>query len=562
MALLCVALGAPMGACLPADQPVKGKLLHSGINIESPSFVHLGGEPWVMFQVRRTRPGRSRSGTVDLHLVKWPDASERRVLLEGRADRNEWPVIEDASGARFYMTEERLASNGLPIGTLNRVSLKDGIVERIPDVLSYALGGGRRTFYYRRFVDGSPNAELHLHDLNGRDRNLGPLAGQVSLLGDDIFYFITGDEQTLTRSAGFEAPAVPIRKRVSRFQLSGGERFAIATVAVEGVPKTLILDLMAKTEKPLPVENPCCWLDLRGNVFVFAESARAGKPALLHYFDVVTGDDRTLAMPPQLNDVVAIVGRPPDAREALIFDSRRQLAVYRPQGTPVVEMTGLRPAVPSFTPDGKFLLFMVPEPPPPPPAVSNVITGQLFVQSTDDWTSAPRQLSPVGASVPIEPKGFLVRDGKPYPLVYWARYGLGASDLYLGDHETGLSVRVAEGIGEVSVSQDRVLGVMNMSQDLTGDLVFREFKPPVEGGPIKVSKEAIIEHGVSDVEIHEDMVAFVVRERMTSSIRNGLWSTKLPSLDDPAPASRVVIPSPGLPALEPAGQEAASVGVR
>jgi hypothetical protein len=234
--------------------------------------------------------------------------------------------------------------------------------------------------------------------------------------------------------------------------------------------------------------------------------------------------------------VSALMARPPEGKEFLIFDRTRRLAIYRPAGDPVVTLTDLRPSGPSFTPDGRYFLYLIPDPPPPPPAVTTLVTGQLFAQDADNWDLPPRRLSPEGASVPIEPqKGYLVRSGRPYPLVFWARFGLGASDLYLGDHETGVSVRVAQGIGEVSVSQTHVLGVVNMSQDLTGQLTVRDFT---------ANKERVVENGVADYELDGDLfdgdlVAFTVRERMASSRRNGLWSTTLPTLDEP-PAARVV----------------------
>jgi hypothetical protein len=533
--------------CLPDDPAVKGQLLYPGSNIESPVFLAIdqgqgaGKEPWVMFQTRRTRATRFQGGTSDLHLVKWPDGAQHRVIIEGRSDRGEWPAVRDASGAYFYMTNERLAQNGLPVGTLNRISLTDGLKETVPDVMSYALGETRNTFYYRKYVPGSPYPELHLRDLTGQDRNLGILSGQVVLLGDDLFYYVAGATQTLTRVQGFVAPALPLRTRVTRFQLGAAEKFALATVSDDGVLHTLVLDFVNKTERPLPVATPCCWLDLRGSNFLFADSAKGGKPAELHYFDVNTGADRVVQMPPGLADVVAIVARPPAGKDALIFDSTRRVAIYRPGETPEVELTNLRPSAPAFSPDGKYLLYLLPDPPPPPPAVTSLVTGQLFAQDAENWQLPPRKLSPEGASVPIEPqKGYLVREGRPYPLVFWARYGLGASDLYLGDHETGDRVRVAQGIGEVSVSQTHVLGVINMSQDLTGDLVFRDFG---------AAKERIVEHGVSEVEFDGllfpgDLIAFVVHERMPSSRRNGLWSTELAPIEE-APAEGMLIRSPG-----------------
>ena len=528
-----------LAGCLPDDPAVMGRSLYRGSNVERPTFVTIGDDLWVLFQVRQAKPTSHHGGVVDLHLVKWADASQEHVVLAGRADRAEWPVAEDAAGARFYMTDER-PSLGLPVGTLRRLSLADGVIkESIPDVMSYALNGSRTVFYYRKYVEGAPVPELHLRDLTGRDRNLGALpGGQVLLLGEDTIYFI-GNDHTLTRVDGFDGAVTPLRAKVQKFQLGGGAKFALAQVTEGEALKTVVLDFVAHTERPLPIDAPW-WLGLSGNQFTFSTSAKGDQPAALHYYDVVTGADRVVPMPIGLNDVVSMMPRPPSGQELLIFDSRRRVAAYRP-GAPVgmqVQLIDLWPTAPQFTPDGRFLIFLVPEPPPPPPAVSNFATGQLYAQSAEDWTLPPKQLSPDGASVPIEPqKGYLVRDGHPYPLVFWARFGLGASDLFLSDYETGANLRVAAGIGAVSVSQTHVLGVLNMSQDLTGELVFRDF---VSG------KEKVIERGVSEVEFRDNLVAFIVHERMASSPRNGLWASMVPSLDDPpsdaaASMARIVV---------------------
>jgi hypothetical protein len=512
-----------LAGCLPDDPPVKGRLLVAGSNIENAQFVSIDDQDWVVYSVRRERPRRSKGGVVDLHLVNYNDASQR-LLLAGRAERVEWPATQDAQGLRFLVTDERLSPGGLPVGTLHRVSLRDGIKESIPDVISYALAGTGKTFYYRKFVEGQVPAELHLRDLNGSDRNLGPLTGSVVVLGEDIVYHIGGPQRTLLRTQGFDAPSVPLREQVSGFQLGANERFAILTVTGEdGKPRALVHDFEKQTERPLPVETPCCALELRGSIYLFADSARPGKPAELHYFNVDTGEDRVVSLP-TLQNVSGMLARP-GTQELLVFDSYRNYIIYRPTApdeasrfTPVP----IHPMRPEFTPEGRYLVYLVPEPPPPPPAVTSYPTGQLWVQSAEDWNQPPRQLSPKGASISIDPKGYLLRRDHPFPLVFWARYGLGASDLYLGDYETGLSTRVAQSIGEVSVSQTHVLGVLNMSQDLTGSLVFRNFAE---------NREIVIENGVSEVEYKDDKVAFIVRERMPSSKRNGLWATTLPTLE-------------------------------
>ena len=63
---------------------------------------------------------------------------------------------------------------------------------------------------------------------------------------------------------------------------------------------------------------------------------------------------------------------------------------------------------------------------------------------------------------------------------------------------------MAEGIGAVSVGERHVLGVVRLSQDLTGDLVFRDF---VDG------REQMVETGVSDMHITFDATTWATSSR-------------------------------------------------
>ena len=507
---------ALLGACLPDDPAVDGRLLHGGVGIEHPEFVAIDGQPWVMFETRQTRPVRQGvGGSLAVHLVNWQDPTQHRLLLPSRAERPEWPRSVDAQGALFYMTNERAPVQGLrlPVGTLLRVKIDTGVIETIDDVFNYSVHGGNpKVFYYRKYRPDAAQAELHLHSIDGQDRNLGLLTGGAQFHGAERMYFIGGEDQVMTRVDGFQGELKQLRSKVSRFLLHPSERFAIINVTEAGKARTVIFDLVTGAERPLPVENPTSWLELRGETFVFSDT-KPGQLTELHFYDTATGVDRVYFLPESVHSVGAVVGRPPEYKDALIFQTQpgAPITVFRPDRPEApFEVTNLRPAAPSFTPDGRYLLFLEPEPPPPPPAVTKFPTGKLFAQSTADWTLAPRQLSPKGASVPVEPVGYRQRPGEPtFPLLFWARYGLGGSDLYLSSYDTGDFVKVAEGIGAVSVGERHVLGVVRLGQDLTGDLVFRDF---IDG------REQLVETGVSDMHItyHPDLgdiVAFVVRER-------------------------------------------------
>ena len=541
LAALLACAGALAAGCLPDDPPVRGRLLYAGVGIERPEFRYIGDEPWVMFDVRRTRPAQRLGGTTDLYMVHW-ETGETRLLLKSRSDRLEWQRSPDRWGGFFYMTEERITSDGprAPVGTLVRLRLDTGeILERIPDVLSHSVHGGRTRMHYRKYLPGSNYPELHLRDIaSGADRVLGVLTGQVQSQGDNLYY-IVGEERALMRLTGLEGIPQMLRTRVSKFLLQDDEKRAVVTVSDANQVKTVILDLETRAERAMPIANPCCTIQLVGSTYIFADSARGDQPAELHYYDIASHTDRMLPLPNGLVDVRSMLPRPPGPRsEYLLFDSTRRTALFRTEPNFNANLTPLVPHAPGFTDDGRYLVFIDPDPAPPPPAISTLPTGRLYVQDMDNLDAPPRMLSPRGSSVPLDPVGYKLRPTEQFPLLFWARFGLGGSDLYIADYETGNSQKVATSIGAVHVSDRHVLGVVRITQDLTGDLVYRDFT---------IDKENIVEHGVTDVQVQPDekrgdMVAFVVRERRPASHRNGLWATLLPAPpprpeDTPAPAA-------------------------
>src|SRR5213075_894208 len=307
-----------------------------------------------------------------------------------------------------------------------------------------------------------------------------------------------------------------LRNRVSRYMLRDDLLFAVLAVSEMDKVRTVIFDLTTREEIQLPVENPCCWISLRGTVFEFSDSAKGDQPAALHFFDFATKTDRVVQMPRGLSQVGAMIRRPPDYKETLIFDSQYQMAVWKTDTDEPICLTSLRPVQPLFSDDGRYLLFIDPDPPPPTPTATPLdMAGRLMVQDANDYSAPARQLSPHGASVPISTRGYFTTRSELFPVVFWAHYGFCASDLYFANHETGKSLKVAEGISEVTVTQRRVVGVVRVSlQDLTGDLVQKDLMTGVE---------QLIEHGVSQTSIYGNRIAFLVRERDKGSPRNGLW---------------------------------------
>jgi hypothetical protein len=535
LALMTAGLATFTGACLPDDPPVRGRLLYPGSAISNPRFRTLDNEPWVLFDVRTERAQEALAAKIDLHLARFSDG-EHRLVLANRAARDEWPVLTDAERAGFYMTDERTVPQlGWPVATLVRLRLASGVVETIDDVMSYGIHPDRTWFYYRRYVPDSPLPELHLRDLQGNDRNLGPTTGPVSFFGPDAFYYLSGAERLLTRVAGLAGEPRALRERVSRFWLHRDQRFAVLAVADEGQVRTRILDLDSGEERSLPVDNPCCWLGIENDTFTYAEAAGQageGSPAVLHRFDLQTGVDDALSMPEGMTDVQGIVDRP-GTSEALLVDRHRRLALLRRPTEPgtaalaasTAERLTLSADVPLFTEDGRHLLFVEMEPPPPPPAIRRSRVGRLLVQDASDWSAPPRLLSPAGTSCLIDPRGYIPNVGGPEKVLFWAHYGLGTSDLYLSDLDSGDTRKLAVGVGPVTMIQTRLLGIARIGQDHTGDLVQKD---------LITGQEQVLEHGVASVATRSDPVlgeiaAFVVKERSPESPRNGLWAAPLPA---------------------------------
>jgi hypothetical protein len=526
--LVVVSFFVVLAGCLPDDPDVDGRLLYPGITIESPVFADpsvLDGEPWVFFNIRTRRKEGDIAGVYDLHRVHWDDG-RALLVVGGVSERPEWSSHEtDATGASFYMLDERLPGGGRSVGTLARVTLADGVVETLEDVIGYQLHASRQRYLYRKYVPDSPWAELHLRDLAGDDRNLGALSGSVQYASVARMYWVSGEDHTLMRLTSWDGEPQPLRSNVSGFDLQFQEKVAIVTVSEKSQVRKFVLNLETLKERPLPVDNPCCWLGLRGNTAVFSESATATSPGKLHTYDILTEKHDVVVLPEGLADIRSIVQRHPFT-DSLVTDSNGQLAMMRPGNPTTFELVSLhQPKATRFTSDGKHLIYIQEEAPPPPPAVSSSESGRLMAQDAEDWEAAPRLLSPPGASVRITPSpGYLLPTERPRQVIFWAQYGLGASDLYLTDLDTRQTLKLAVGIGAVAIGGRYVLGVVRITQDLTGDLVHRDFL---------TGDEQLIEHSVAAATtrdqhpVHGAIVAFVVRERRPSSKRNGLWAAPL-----------------------------------
>jgi len=566
---LCVLGALTLASCLPDPEPVNGVSIHPGVAIEDAQFVSFDKQPWVVFGVRQAEPENGYGARLDLYRAHWldpaplpegvdpnsvpprpPSFEAPQLMVSDYVDRPEWsPPAVDAEGVRYYMKDERMAldAGAAAAGTLNRMRVTGEVVETIPDVINYGLSPSNRLLQYRKYIPGSRFQELHLRDLHGTERVLGLASGPAQWSGlmldqagnpvDAPFYYVVGEDHTLSSVPGLTGDPQVLRSHVSRNMMREDHLFAVLAVSEIEKVRTFVFDATTRAEIDLPVENPCCWIALHGNVFEFSDSAKGDKPAALHFFDFTTKQDRVVDMPAGMTKVGVMMPRPPDYTETLIFDSQNQMAVWKPDADPPVHLTNLHPFQSSFTDDGRYLLYIDPDPPPPTPTATPLdLGGRLMVQDADDYTLPSRQLSPHGASVPLNQRGYYTTKSEQFPVVFWAHYGFGASDLYFGNHVTGQYTKVADGISEVTVTQRRVVGVVRVSlQDLTGDLVQKDLMTGVE---------QLIEHNVAQTAIYGNRIAFLVRDRSAGSPRNGLWGATLPELGQPTGMVMATPPNP------------------
>lgn len=524
--------GPLAGGCLKEGRAVDGRLLHAGRGIEMPSFVPAEGKLAVTFVVRNQPPTTDPASPRSYDLWRVPfepgdgeggsvddgAGGEARLIVERIAERDGWHPQADGNGLVYYLVDERRIEGGPPgaptaAATLARVDTGAGVLDRIPDVSSFSTSRRRGTseLVYRRPVEGSRLAELRFRSYGAGgeviDRSLGSSSGAVQFVGAGKVYFVTGDDRTLARIDGPASPVQLLRDHVAQFLAT--DTLVVMQISDPGrrTPTHLLFDPRDGSERRLPGDNVCCWVGFSGRQFIYSEAARGGVPGRLHLYDVGTGEDTVVALPPALANVNRIVGRPRSASDMLLVDDHGRGAMFRVgEGGWVRPLEGLSSAI-TFSEDGRHLLYIDQVDPP---------EGRLMVQDAE-LEQPPRRLSPLESLA--SPGYFFMADGPRRILVYSARYGRGTSDLYYGNHETGESRVVAEGILDVIARPWHFVGIVRVSQqDLVGDLVHRD---------LTRDDEVVLAHRVSDAAIRESegdlRVAFVLRER-TATGRDGLWA--------------------------------------
>jgi hypothetical protein len=178
---------------------------------------------------------------------------------------------------------------------------------------------------------------------------------------------------------------------------------------------------------------------------------------------------------------------------------------------------------PGFSPDGRYLLYIDPQPltvSEPDPH------GPLLVQDVDfvdqPLDHPPLQISTPGMSVVSGDYFFIpgpaTDAGASSILVFWANVVRSSSDLFFANHETGELKVVGSAIGSVSVDSQRIIGTVNVSaQDATGDLVVQD---------VEDSGGRMLAHAVTGFTLGYGFVAYIVRGRVSND-HDGLWGTTL-----------------------------------
>jgi len=544
-----------LGGCLTEGPSPSGRHLFHGQNVESPAFINVGGETMVRFQNRLASATTTSGGVYDVWVTSF-DGSRQRKVLANRSDR--WGEQGlDRGGGRYFMANERLfmrGASGVPVGSLVRLgpTLEETLrIEGVSTFSSFsvplaaiypdpqpgqscpgfpALSDGCPQLFFERPAPAGQNYPT-LFLWNGENQlPIGSDSGsfQTQTMGSGNSYFILGDAHVLTRFNRPQNTLESLRANVSRFSVSGDERYVALAVADPDKFMTVVRDLLTQAEIAPARPNPSAWGGFDGATFYYSQNSAGGAPAEIHALDLTTGQDTARIVPSPLVNVANSIERP-NSDERLLVDSAGQ-GVFTGKDDLVGRRTIHGPLfTPGFTPDGAYLIYVAPA------------AGTLYDPSPQGALMFLDPDKPEQEAVAVSPPGLLVstQNGPSYRftggdngpiLVFWAHLGRASSDLYFADYPggglpTGLRV-VARSIAYVSISARVLFGIINLSQqDQVGDLVCRRLDTGVD----TVYAQAVAdetEYAPPGADLASTWVAYIVRGRADSD-RSGLWLTTL-----------------------------------
>ncbi len=489
VALLCALFVA---SCLPDEQTPPGRQLIKGQHLENLSATVVDGKQYLRFERRKALPLKGKGGSLDLYVVPIDGSLPARRVLEDRSDSPSFPMVPIGGNTYWAIVNERATQVGNTTsytGRLTRFNLSGQVLESIENVSGYGVNLSEAfpdwIWFQRPVVLKTTPEQLQtqfvLRDNQGRHRIFDGIIGAPQFYGNGEIYFMAGAERVLYRQRGIDGVPEPIRSNVSRFQRFGDW---VGLVVPEGKqPTNTLLDLRTFSEVRVPGERICCWLAFSNGVFVYSEGAGGGRPALLSEFNPVTGSLTVQQMPPGMVDVSGRIQRP-GANTELLLDSRGTIAIHDPDAPDAQQLRvlAIRPTSPRFIRGGRQFIYIDPIP------GDMQQEGHLMLMD-GDFATAPVELTPAGTKAGDIYKFFEAKDDRGTEaveddrdlLVFWARFGQSASDLYFVDLDTHVVEWKAEGIRDVSVTPDALFGIIRTSlQDLVGDLVDSDLRTGVE----------------------------------------------------------------------------------
>jgi len=542
--------------CLQSGKEPEGSKLASGRDIGSIGFVTLDGQPWVAFN-RRKAPATPSKGAVSDMWIAGPmgtaasdvadggtgNETQQRLVIADLSDR--WGSV-GANGSLFTMVKEQQVVSGgegggwtESVGTLVRIDANYQPNVTFDNVSTFTLNGNfDNRLLFRQVPADNQTPGLFLWDGENQLR-LGDMANvsdyDVQIMDSGMAYFVLGSDQTLSRQGKLTESKQDLHTNVSRYQLRGDEKYIALSLLDTGTSSTVVRDVQAGKDIQPARPNPCCWLGFQDpNLFTYAQGASADAPAEYHVLDLASGGDAALVLPAALVDMVGPPTARPNSDESLFLDSqghgvffgnndhqaRRTVMRVDPATQQLVPARMLSPG---FSRDGRYLLYVDPQ---PPTTCERDPHGSLLVQDVElvdqPIDHPPRQISTPGMSVFSGDFFFIdgpTTDAGPSAiLVFWANVVCSSSDLYFANHETGDLKVVGSSIGSVSVDSQRIFGTVNESaQDGTGDLVVQDVEDT--GG-------RTIAQAVTEASQGYGWVAYVVRGRVSND-HDGLWGTTL-----------------------------------
>jgi hypothetical protein len=541
-----------LAGCLQEGPAPAGHLLFHGDHLESPQFITVDGQPMVRFEDRTAYATTTQGGVSDVWITAFDGTSQRKVVTN-RSDA--WPEQSYGADEDYFMVDEHaVASAAGQVRAWSLVRLGPTLEEefRLEGIARYMrisvpIGAiadnppsGRtcpgfptlqdncpQLFYERPMEAGQKYPTLMLWD-GTNHLPLGADAGsfQIQLAGTNA-YFLLDDQHILTRLDRPSYALDSLRGNVFSFMVSGDEHYVALTVNDDNKSKTVIRDLKTGAERTPARPNPSGWSGFSGDTFYYSQNATSSAPAELHAFNQDTGEDTFQVLPSPLVNSAGAIDRP-NSDERLLLDSLGH-GVFTGKNDLVGRRTLTGPLImPSFTADGKYLIYIVPA---APTLYDTSVQGPLMFQDADLTSDPPVMVSPSGLLLNTQNGGmpYFFTDGDKGPiLVFWAHLGRASSDLYFMDYQsgalpTGLRL-IAKSIFSVSISAHSLFGILNMSQqDSVGDLVYMDLDKGVQ---------TLYAHAVSDAterggsDLSTSYAAYVVRGRADSD-RSGLWLTTL-----------------------------------